>query len=120
MVLTDEAVWAEYADKPYNLHGLIADNKLEQIKKFTSELKLSANEIVSEKGQVYSVKVPAYGARVVALSMTKAEQNKLEMDGKLSITAGGDACADKMSVKAGRANARSDRFCAGIPQDTGR
>lgn len=89
MVLTDEAVWAEYADKPYNLHGLITDNKLEQIKKFTSELKLSANEIFSEKGQVYSVKVPAYGARVVALSMTKAEQNKLEMDGKLSITAGG-------------------------------
>jgi hypothetical protein len=89
MVLTHNSVWAEVAYKPYILHSHIINKADEDIEKFTSELKLLSNLVVTEEGQVSSVKVPAYGARVVALSMDKDGRSMLKEDGKLSITAQG-------------------------------
>ena len=89
MALNDNSVWAGNGYAPYILHGVITANSDEDIQKFTAELKLSADEAAGEDGQGYSVKVPAYGARIVALSIMASEQNKLEQDGALSIIADG-------------------------------
>lgn len=89
MVLAHDSVWADVAYKPYILHSQILNKADEDIAKFTSELKLLWDLMTSEEGQVSSVRVPAYGARVVALSMDKDGLSMLKEDGKLTITAQG-------------------------------
>jgi len=89
MVLTHDSVWAEVAYQPYILHSHIINKADEDIEKFTSELKLLWDLMISEEGQVSSVKVPGYGARVVAISMDKDGLSMLKEDGELSITAPG-------------------------------
>jgi hypothetical protein len=111
LVLCDESVWGDKGGLlPYRMYQVIASPKEElgtwdKIKnlfgKYTemntdaelnrkfAEMKLSADEVASEGGQDFSVKVPGYGARIVALSMTEREQEQLEEDGTLSISAGG-------------------------------
>lgn len=89
MVLTHHSVWAEAAYKPYILHSQIINKADKDIEKFTSELKLLWDLLNSEEGQISSVKVPGFGARVVALSMDRDGRYMLKEDGTLSVTAQG-------------------------------
>lgn len=110
-VLCDESVWGDKGGiLPYRMYKVITspEQKLgtwDKVKNFFGKytemntdaelnrtfavMKLSAAEITSEKGQEYAVKVPGYGARIVALSMTASEQKKIAPDGTLSISAPG-------------------------------
>lgn len=50
-------------------------------------LSLKADKLSSEDGQEFELRVPAYGARVVALDMTEKEREKLDKDAAVSISA---------------------------------
>ncbi len=99
MMLNDETVWADIGLQTYILHQVIVGNigktdkdfsskmNLEYtISKFSQGLMLNTDELITEDGQGHSVKVPAYGARVVALAMTDTEREKIENDGSLIIS----------------------------------
>ena len=124
LVLCDESVWGDKGGLlPYRMYQVIASPKEElgtwdkikslfgkdtemntdaELNRKFAEMKLSADEVASEEGQDFSVKVPGYGARIVALSMTEREQEQLEEDGTLSISAGGgDPCAVENPIKEG-------------------
>lgn len=85
MALNDEAVWAGNGYAPYVLHQFIVDKKDKRINQFAGELKLLAGELTGEEGQLCSLQVPAYGVRMVALTMTESEAGNLEEEGALSI-----------------------------------
>lgn len=99
LFLLDESVWAEYGHYPYTLHQLIMENAGKSKKDFSSEtnpsytitlfstaLLLEADKLTSEDGQEFEIRVPAYGARVVALDMTEKELEKLEEDAAIRIS----------------------------------
>lgn len=114
VVLCDKSVWGDKEGiiKPYLLHGAITapvkekpfmdrvkiffgrykeqDLYVDAKNKF-KEMKLLGPEISSEKGQSLKVSVPAYGAKVVALSMTEAEQKAPESDAAIGISDDGPA-----------------------------
>lgn len=99
LLMCDESVWAEYAYMPYILHQTIVDNSGKSAKDFSSKLdpnyavtlfssalSLEAEKLTGEDGQEFELRVPAYGARVVALDMTEKEREKLDKDAAVSIS----------------------------------
>ena len=99
LLMCDESVWAEYAYMPYILHQTIVENAGRSAKDFSSKLdpnyavtlfssalSLEAEKLTDEDGQEFELRVPAYGARVVALDMTEKEREKLDKDAAVSIS----------------------------------
>lgn len=100
-VLADETVWGRDAYTPPVLHQQIADGTNESIKKHTKEMKLAGEKVKSEEGQILEISVPAYGARVLGLTMADGERKKLEDDTALAFSADGGAELVLIKCKAG-------------------
>jgi hypothetical protein len=113
VVLRDASVWGDKGGHPpYQLHSAITAPKKElktwdQVKNFFGqytemdiladiknkfyEMKLLSAELGTEHGQTMEVKVPAFGATLVALNMSAKEQEKQKEDMTLEVFDAGPA-----------------------------
>jgi hypothetical protein len=85
---------------------------------FSSALSLEAEKLTGEDWQEFELRVPAYGARVVALDMTEKEREKLDKDAAVSIsTENGEELVLLKSLSKETKTSREQAFPPGVSEN---